>query len=64
MAKAILIDQLHLTVLAPRGLLDAEYDAMSRTLDGLRFRRRLGRAVRALCRAYPALAKAKVKVSR
>jgi hypothetical protein len=64
MTKVILLDQLHLSVLAPRRLPAAEYDAMSRTVDSLGFRRRLGRAVRALCRAYPALAKAKVRVSR
>jgi hypothetical protein len=64
MTKAILVDQLHLIVLAPRGLSDTEYDAMSRTVDSLGFRRCLGRVVRALCRLYPALATARIKLSR
>jgi hypothetical protein len=38
MARAILVDQFHVTVLAPRGLRAGEHDELRRTLDEPRFR--------------------------
>jgi hypothetical protein len=63
-AKDILIDEFHLTVRAPRGLPDAEYDAMRLALDGKPFRARLRRAVRRVFGMFPALGKVRVKLSR
>ena len=64
MAKDILFDEFHLTVRAPRGLPDAEYDAMRLALDGKPYRARLRRAVRRVFAMFPALAKLRVKPSR
>jgi hypothetical protein len=64
MAKAILMEEFHLTVLAPRGLKDAAYDAIRRTLDGRRFQADLRRAVRAVVGQQSSLAKVRVAVTR
>jgi len=45
LAKDILFDEFHLSVRAPPGLPDAEYDAIRLALDGKPFRARLRRAV-------------------
>jgi hypothetical protein len=64
MSKTILLDEFHLSVRAPRGLPEAEYAAMRRTLDDKRFQADLRRAVRALFRQYPALASARITLTR
>jgi hypothetical protein len=64
MAQTILIDELHVSVRAPRGLPDSEYVSMRRTLDDWRFRTELHRAVRSVVRHHPALAQARVRMSR
>jgi hypothetical protein len=64
MARAILVDQFHVTVLAQRGLRAGEYDELRRTLDEPRFRAALRRAARKVFRRYPSLAKVRVLVSR
>ena len=64
MAKAILIDEFHLTVFAPRGLRDSAYDAIRRTLDERRFQADLRRVVRGVVRQYPALGKVRISVTR
>jgi hypothetical protein len=64
MAKAILMDEFHLTVFVPRGLRAAEYDAVRRTLDGVGFRAKLGRAARGVFRQYPSLSKVKITITR
>jgi hypothetical protein len=64
MVKAILIDEFHLTVYAPRGLPEPEYDAVRQTLDDRRFQADLRRAAREVCRQYPALGKARVTLTR
>jgi hypothetical protein len=64
MANGVLIEELHLSVSAPRGLAPAEYDALRRALDGLRLRARLGRFVRGLLHREPSLRPARVRVSR
>jgi hypothetical protein len=63
MAKRILIEQFHLTVFAPRKLPGVKYDAMHQTLSRERFRGRLLRAMKRVCRRYRTLSRAKVKVS-
>jgi hypothetical protein len=64
MAKFIFLDEFHVTVLAPRGFPAAEYNWIRQTLDKVRFRVRLGRAVRTVFRQYPSLAKVKVTITR
>jgi hypothetical protein len=64
MARAVQIDQFHLTVYAPPGLTPAEYDAIRRTLDDARFQAALRRAMRRVFRRRPSLRKARVALSR
>ena len=64
MAKAIVMDEIHLTVFAPRGLREEEYDAIHRALTDRRFRGDLRRTVEEVVRRYPALAKVRVAVTR
>jgi hypothetical protein len=64
MAKGILIEEFHLTVRAPRGLPDADYDALRLALDGKPFRARLRGAVRAVFGKFPSLTKVRVNLSR
>jgi hypothetical protein len=64
MAKAILIDEFHLTVYAPAGLPEPEYDAIRRALDERRFQDDLRRAARDFCGHYPALDKARIRLTR
>ena len=63
MPKGILIDEFHLTVRAPPGLPEAEYDAVRLALDGKPFRARLRRTVRRVFGRFPALSKVRVKLS-
>jgi hypothetical protein len=63
-ARWIVMEELHLTVHAPRGLPDQEHDAMRQALDDPRFHAQLRRAVRRVARRHPALSKAKVRLSR
>jgi hypothetical protein len=62
--KTVLLDEIHVTVLAPRGLKEKDYEAMNRTLHGRRFLGALRRSVRYVIRNYPTLRRATVKVSR
>ncbi len=64
MAKRIMIEEYHLTVLAPRGLSTAEYEAMRQTLDDPHFHAQLRRVIRRVARRHPALSKVKVRLSR
>ena len=63
MSKPLLIEEFHVTVFARRGLPDAEYNAMRRTLDDRRFQSDLRRAIRAVVRQYHSLSKARIKLS-
>ncbi len=63
MPKSILIDEFHLTIFAPRGMPDARYVAMRRTLSGRRFQRDLRQAVRAVFRKFAPLSKTRVRLS-
>ena len=64
MAKALLIDELHIMARAPRGLPEAEYVAIRRALYGNDFQIGLRRAVRDVFRRHPDLSKVRVTVSR
>jgi hypothetical protein len=64
MPKTVLLDEIHVTVLAPRGLKEKDYEAMSRTLRGRSFLGALRRSVRGVVGEYPALRRALVNVSR
>ena len=64
MAKAILMDEIHVTVFAPHGLPEAEYKAMHKTLKDRHFVEQLRRAAREIVGRHPSLSKTTVKVSR
>jgi hypothetical protein len=64
MAKNILLEEFHLTVVAPRGLPPAEYDAMRQAVTSAQFIIRLRHAVRRVFRREAALSRAKVRLSR
>jgi hypothetical protein len=64
MAKTLLIEEFHLSVRAPSGLPERTYEAMRRTLDDPCFQAELRRATRDVCRRYPALARARVTLTR
>jgi hypothetical protein len=64
MGKGVVLEEFHLTVLAPRGLPESEYDAICRALADPAFESRLRRAVRRAFRREGGLAKTKVRVSR
>jgi hypothetical protein len=63
-AKFIVMDEIHVTVQAPAGLRDDEYDVIRRTLMSRRFHGRLSRRVRELFAEVPALARLRIALSR
>jgi hypothetical protein len=64
MAKYILLEELHLTVVAPRGLPPTEYEVIVQTVTSAPFMARLRYAVRRVFRREPLLNQAKVRLSR
>lgn len=64
MAERIVIEEYHLTVLVPRGLAEADAEAIRRTLTDPSFEVRLRRAVRRVFRGEVSLAEAKVRLGR
>jgi hypothetical protein len=64
MPKTILLEDYHLTVIAPAGLRKAEYTAMVRTLHSKRFQACLHEAVREVIRRYSSLKKARFSLDR
>lgn len=64
MAKAILMDEFHVTVFARQGLPEATYTAIRETLDDARFHADLRRAVRDVFRRHPSLRKVRITISR
>jgi hypothetical protein len=64
MAKTIIIDEFHVTVLAPRGFTERQYGSMHGALRGPKLLRELVHSVRNVLRRFPALANARVRVSR
>ena len=63
MADPILIDELHVSIMAPRGLQPEEYDAISRIVGRAAFRVEVRRAVLAVVRRHPDLRQARVVVT-
>ena len=63
MTGPILIDEVRVTFLVPRGLGKAESKKVTQVLGGRRFRRDLGRAVRAVVRRYATLRKVRVRIT-
>jgi hypothetical protein len=59
---AILLEEFHLSWFARHGL--REYRAIRPTLNGVRFRAALERAVREVVRRYPSLSKVRVALTR
>jgi hypothetical protein len=64
MPRLLLVDEIHLTVSAPRGLTAAEYRSVRRALLRPGFRAALDAAVRGVLRRYPSLRAVRVTVSR
>lgn len=64
MAKRLLMEEYHVTVLAPHGLPVADYDAIRRTLTDPTFEARLRKAVRRVFRKEASLDKTKVRLGR
>jgi hypothetical protein len=64
MAKTIMMDEVHVTVLAPHGLTRHVYESMHRALCKPAFAHELRRTIRNFIRRFPELAKARIKVSR
>jgi hypothetical protein len=63
-AKALLIDEFHVTFFVPPGLAEAEYADVRRVLDQARFRADLRRAVRGVVANHPPLRKVRLRISR
>ena len=55
MAKAIVMDEFHLTIYAPRGLPESAYDLLRRALDDPLFRADLRRAIKEVFLRHPPL---------
>lgn len=64
MAKAVVIDEIHVTVRIPSDLPAARADEVHRVLAGEDFMDRLRRAVRAAFRAFPELHVVRVSLTR
>ena len=62
-AKAILMDEFHITVYALHGLAPPDYDAIRQVLDASHFKVALRRAVRAVLRQYLPWDKVRVTVT-
>ena len=63
MAKAILMDEYHITVYALHGLALPDYDAICQVLDASRFKVALRRAVRTVLRQHLPWDKVRVTVT-
>ena len=63
MRKTILMNQFHIDLYARRGLREAEYQAIRRTINGKGFFADLQRAVRDVRNKYAALSKVRITVS-
>jgi hypothetical protein len=64
MVEQIVIEEYHLTVLVPRGLPEAEAEAIRTTLTDPDFEARLRRAARRVFRREASLTEAKVRLGR
>jgi hypothetical protein len=63
-AKAIMMDEFHITIYAPSGLLPRDYDAIREVLDDPRFEPDLRRSVRSVFRRHLPLVKVRARVTR
>ena len=63
MSRMVMMDQFHLTVLAPAGLREPHRRRISKVLNRARFRQQLARPVRAALAKYPELGQVRVSVS-
>ena len=64
MAEFILMDEFHLTVLAPTTLREVEYNAIQRSLNSKRLHERMRAAVRQVLHQYRPLLRVRVRLSR
>ena len=64
MPRCVLVDEFHLSFLAPDNLSTAEFDAIRRTLDGARFRARLRRIFKKVAARFLSLSKVRFRLSR
>ena len=64
MAQSVVIDELHVTIRVPNDLPEVRAEELHRALTGEAFMNRLRRAVRAVLRAFPELAVARVSLTR
>ena len=64
MAKNVLMDEFHVSFLAPHNLSPAEYVGVRHTLDEPYFRALLKRAVKNVAGRFPSLNKVRVRLSR
>jgi hypothetical protein len=64
MPNTILMEELHVTVVAPVGLRKADYQPMLRTLRSKRFHANLRDAVRQLFRRHSSLMKTQFSINR
>ena len=64
MAKMVVMDEFHVTVLVPAGLSRTEYAPIRRTLNNKRFRARLHKAVNSVFRQHSPLKLVKFRISR
>jgi hypothetical protein len=64
MAKNVVMDEFHVSFLAPHNLSPAEYDGVRQTLDEPYFRAHLKRAVKNVAARFPSLNKIRVRLSR
>lgn len=64
MARAILVDEFHLSLYAPSGLPEDAYLNMRKTIDGRAFQVALRHAVITVLGRYPSLRKTTVRLSR
>jgi hypothetical protein len=63
MPQMLIMDEFHLTVLAPRDLTKPHRRRISKVLNRARFRQELARAVRAVFAHYPELRRVRVRLS-
>ena len=64
MPKAVLLEELHVKVIAPAGLDNVRYQAMLRTLRAGRFQKRVREGLRQVMANYPSLKKARIRIER
>jgi hypothetical protein len=64
MARSLLIDELHLSILVPSRLPEADTAAIRRVLKSARFQIKLRQAIRKLFRQFRVLDKARFTISR